>query len=70
VQHTAALTVAIAPASEVIVQALAFHLRIPGIVLLLGTGFLLGPEFLNLAGILALSRGTSNADLVIGGGQR
>jgi hypothetical protein len=46
--HTAALTIAIALASGVIVQALAFHLRIPGIVLLLGTGFLLGPQFLNV----------------------
>ncbi len=46
--HTAALTIAIALASGVVVQALAFHLRIPGIVLLLVTGFLLGPEFVNL----------------------
>ncbi len=44
-QHTPSLTVAIALAAGVVVQALALHLRIPGIVLLLGTGFLLGPEF-------------------------
>lgn len=47
-QHTAALAIAIALASGVVVQAVAFHLRIPGIVLLLGTGFLLGPEVVNL----------------------
>jgi len=46
--HTAALTIAIALASGVITQAFAFHLRVPGIVLLLGTGFLLGPEFVGL----------------------
>jgi NhaP-type Na+/H+ or K+/H+ antiporter len=47
-QHNAALTVALALASGVITQAVAYHLRIPGIVLLLGTGFLLGPEFVGL----------------------
>jgi hypothetical protein len=38
-QHTAALAIAIALAlaSGVVVQAVAFHLSIPGIVLLLGT---------------------------------
>lgn len=46
--HTPALTIAIALAAGVLVQAVAFHLRMPGIVLLLGTGFLLGPEFANL----------------------
>jgi NhaP-type Na+/H+ or K+/H+ antiporter len=47
-QQTAALTIAIALASGVITQAVAYHLRIPGIVLLLGTGFLLGPEFVGI----------------------
>jgi NhaP-type Na+/H+ or K+/H+ antiporter len=46
--HSAALTIALALASGVLVQALAFHLRLPGIVLLLATGFLLGPEFANV----------------------
>jgi NhaP-type Na+/H+ or K+/H+ antiporter len=47
-QHTASLTIAVALAAGVVVQALAFHVRVPAIVLLLGTGFLLGPEFLDL----------------------
>jgi NhaP-type Na+/H+ or K+/H+ antiporter len=45
---TAALTIAIALAAGVVTQALAFHIRIPSIVLLLGTGFVLGPEFVGL----------------------
>jgi NhaP-type Na+/H+ or K+/H+ antiporter len=39
-----ALTVALALAAGVVAQAIARHLSIPGIVLLLGTGVLLGPE--------------------------
>ncbi|MFO0585783.1 MAG: sodium:proton antiporter [Anaeromyxobacter sp.] len=39
-----ALTVALALAAGVVAQVLARHLRIPGIVLLLGAGVLLGPE--------------------------
>jgi NhaP-type Na+/H+ or K+/H+ antiporter/Trk K+ transport system NAD-binding subunit len=39
------LTVAIALAAGVVAQSIARHLSIPGIVLLLGTGVLLGPEF-------------------------
>lgn len=39
-----ALTVAIALASGMLAQALARHLKIPGIVLLLGMGILLGPD--------------------------
>jgi len=46
--HTAALTIALALASGVVTQAVAFHMRIPSIVLLLGVGFLLGPEFVGL----------------------
>lgn len=45
---TAPLTIAIALTAGIFVQILAFHLRIPAIVLLLGCGFLLGPEFLGL----------------------
>jgi NhaP-type Na+/H+ or K+/H+ antiporter len=44
-----ALTIALALAAGMIAQVLARHLRIPGIVLLLGTGVLLGPD---VAGIL------------------
>jgi len=45
--HVAApLTIALT--AGILVQILAFHLRIPAIVLLLGCGFLLGPEFLGL----------------------
>jgi len=47
-QQSAALTIAIALSTGVLVQAIAYHLRLPGIVLLLVTGFLLGPEFLGL----------------------
>ena len=41
-----ALTVALALAAGIIAQSLARHLRIPGIVLLLGAGVLLGPDLL------------------------
>jgi NhaP-type Na+/H+ or K+/H+ antiporter len=43
-----ALTVALALAAGMLAQALAQHLRIPGIVLLLGMGVLLGPDVLNV----------------------
>jgi len=43
-----ALTFAFALAAGVLAQAIARHLRLPGIVLLLATGVLLGPEFLDL----------------------
>jgi NhaP-type Na+/H+ or K+/H+ antiporter len=48
--HTvnAALTIALAGAAGVLVQSLAHHLRLPGIVLLLGAGVFLGPDVLNL----------------------
>jgi len=42
-----ALTVALALAAGVFAQAIARHLRIPGIVLLLGAGVLLGPDLLD-----------------------
>ncbi len=47
-QHTVALTIAIALVAGVLTQAVAFRMRIPGIVLLLVVGFLLGPEFAGL----------------------
>ena len=43
-----ALTVALALAAGMFAQALARHLRIPGIVLLLGMGVLLGPDGLGI----------------------
>ena len=43
-----ALTIAFAMAFGMIAQVLARHLRIPGIVLLLGTGLLLGPDVLGI----------------------
>ena len=43
-----ALTLAFAMAFGMIVQVFARHLRIPGIVLLLGTGLLLGPDVLGI----------------------
>jgi NhaP-type Na+/H+ or K+/H+ antiporter len=55
--HTAALTIAIALAAGVATQAVAFHMRLPSIVLLLGTGFLLGPEFVDLVRPATLGSG-------------
>ena len=43
-----ALTVAIALAAGIVAQTLARHLRIPGIVVLLAAGWLLGPDLLGL----------------------
>ena len=43
-EANAALTVALALVAGMIAQALARHLRLPGIVLLLATGVLLGPD--------------------------
>ncbi|HET6463674.1 MAG TPA: cation:proton antiporter, partial [Candidatus Krumholzibacteria bacterium] len=43
--HTAALTVAIALLAGMVAQSLAYHLRLPGIVILLLFGVLLGPDF-------------------------
>jgi NhaP-type Na+/H+ or K+/H+ antiporter len=49
-----ALTVALALAAGVIGQALARHLRVPGIVLLLAAGVLLGPDVLGVVDPSAL----------------
>ncbi len=43
-----ALQVALALAAGVVAQSLARHLRVPGIVLLLGVGVLLGPDVLDI----------------------
>ncbi len=45
---TAALTITVALAAGVVTQSLARHLRVPGIILLLGAGALLGPDILNV----------------------
>lgn len=57
-----ALTIALALAAGMVAQTLARHLRIPGIVLLLGSGVLLGPDILNL--VRPSSLGASLHDLV------
>ena len=44
----ASLTIALALAAGMFAQSLARHLRVPGIVLLLGFGVLLGPDLLNV----------------------
>ena len=44
----AALSIALALAVGMIAQSLAHHLRIPGIVLLLAAGVLLGPDLLGV----------------------
>ncbi len=43
-----ALTVALALGTGILAQVLARHLRIPGIVLLLAAGVLLGPDVLGI----------------------
>ena len=50
----ATLTIAIAMASGVVAQSLARHVRLPGIVLLLGMGVLLGPDALGLVDPVSL----------------
>jgi NhaP-type Na+/H+ or K+/H+ antiporter len=60
--HTPALTIAIALAAGVVAQGIARHVRIPGIVLLLGCGVLLGPDVLHLISPDAL--GGALGDLV------
>ncbi|MFQ6608449.1 MAG: cation:proton antiporter [Fidelibacterota bacterium] len=52
-----ALTTAIAIAAGMIAQALARHLHIPGIVLLLATGVLLGPDVANVVHPTSLGSG-------------
>ena len=57
-----ALAIALALAAGMIAQTLARHLKVPGIVLLLATGVLLGPDVLNVVRPAAL--GASLHDLV------
>lgn len=61
--HNPALTVALALAAGMAAQALARHLRLPGIVLLLGAGILLGPDVLGLVHPESLGEGL---DLLVG----
>ena len=46
--HNSALTLGLAMAAGVCAQVLARHLAIPGIIVLLATGVLLGPDVLDL----------------------
>ncbi len=55
--HSAALTVAIALLAGMVAQSLAYHLRLPGIVILLFFGVLLGPDFLGIVEPEALGDG-------------
>ncbi|HEX7181970.1 MAG TPA: cation:proton antiporter [Thermoanaerobaculia bacterium] len=57
-----ALTIALALAAGMIAHTVARHLKVPGIVLLLATGVLLGPDVLNIVRPAAL--GASLHDLV------
>jgi NhaP-type Na+/H+ or K+/H+ antiporter len=57
-----ALTIALALAAGMIAHTLARHLKVPGIVLLLATGVLLGPDVLDVVRPAAL--GASLLDLV------
>lgn len=52
-----ALTFAVALAAGIIAQSVAIHLRVPGIVLLLATGVLLGPDLLGVVRPDALGDG-------------
>lgn len=52
-----ALTVGLALGAGMLAQVLARHLRLPGIVLLLGTGVLLGPEVLGVVRPASLGPG-------------
>jgi NhaP-type Na+/H+ or K+/H+ antiporter len=57
-----ALTVALALLAGIVAQSLAHHLRLPGIVLLLGVGVLLGPDGIGL--VQPRSLGSALATLV------
>ncbi len=58
-----ALTVALALAAGIVAQAAARHLRVPGIVLLLAAGVLLGPDVLGLVRPASLG---DNLHMVVG----
>jgi len=55
--QTAALTVAIALLAGMVAQSLAYHLRLPGIVVLLFFGVVLGPDFFGVIDPDALGGG-------------
>lgn len=57
-----ALTIAIALAAGMIAHVVARHLKVPGIVLLLATGVILGPDLLGV--VQPASLGASLHDLV------
>ncbi|MCI0451577.1 MAG: sodium:proton antiporter, partial [Candidatus Latescibacteria bacterium] len=57
--HTPAMTVAIALAVGMAAQSVAYHLRLPGIVILLLLGMLLGPDGLGIIRPEALGDGLS-----------
>ncbi|HXV14271.1 MAG TPA: sodium:proton antiporter [Candidatus Krumholzibacteria bacterium] len=57
--HTPAMTVAIALAGGMAAQSVAYHLRLPGIVILLMLGVLLGPDVLGVIRPDALGDGLS-----------
>ncbi|HSN83725.1 MAG TPA: sodium:proton antiporter [Polyangiales bacterium] len=63
--YNPALTVAIALAAGMVTQSIAYHLRIPSIVLLLGVGVLLGPE---VAGIVDPASLGSSLQALVGMG--
>ena len=54
-----ALTIAIAITAGMMAQSIAYHLRIPGIVLLLTTGVVLGPDVANIVQPALLESGLS-----------
>ncbi|HPF35507.1 MAG TPA: cation:proton antiporter [Candidatus Krumholzibacteria bacterium] len=54
--HNPALTIALALAAGMVAQILARHLRVPGIVLLLASGVLLGPDVLGVVDPADLGR--------------
>lgn len=72
--HNPALVVALALVAGVLAQSLARHLRIPGIVLLLGAGAALGPDLLGvidpqvLGGALEVLTGFAVAVILFDGG--
>jgi NhaP-type Na+/H+ or K+/H+ antiporter len=74
IENAAALTVALALAAGVVTQSVARHLRIPGIVLLLAAGAVLGPDLLDvvrpdtLGGSLSVLVGMAVAIILFEGG--
>lgn len=63
ISQSAALTFAVALAAGMVAQAVARHLRIPGIVLLLAVGVLLGPE---VAGVVVPDQLGAGRRVIVG----